>query len=71
MDTCSYLTELRWGVPSYEPLPTHVHHNIISANYGGSQAFDTDDGSSWYDIHHNFWFDSDGFKMDYVSLPPL
>lgn len=23
------------------------------------------DGSSWYDIHNNFWFDSDGFKMDY------
>ena len=44
---------------------THVYQNIISANYGGSQAFDTDDGSSWYDIHHNFWFDSDGFKMDY------
>jgi hypothetical protein len=37
----------------------------VSPFSGGSQAFDTDDGSSWYNIHHNFWFDSDGFKMDY------
>ena len=26
---------------------------------------DTDDGSSYYDIHHNVWYASDGMKMDY------
>jgi hypothetical protein len=41
-DRQPYLTELRYGVPSYEPMVTNVHHNIISANYGGSQSFDTD-----------------------------
>ena len=32
---------------------------------GASQGFDTDDGSSWYDIHDNFFFMADGWKMDY------
>ena len=32
---------------------------------GASQGFDTDDGSSWYDIHHNFMWMADGWKMDY------
>lgn len=41
----------------------HVGHNMIIANYGASQGFDTDDGSSWYDIHDNFMFMADG-KLD-------
>ena len=27
---------------------------------GASQGFDTDDGSSWYDINNNFMFMADG-----------
>ena len=42
-----------------------ITRNFISANYGGSQAFDNDDGSSYYNTHHNFWYSSDGVKMDY------
>ena len=42
---------------------SEVAHNMIIANYGASQGFDTDDGSSWYDIHHNFLYQSDGKKM--------
>ena len=37
----------------------------VIANYGASQGFDTDDGSSWYDIHDNFMFMADAWKMDY------
>ena len=29
------------------------------------QGFDTDDGSSWYDIKNNFFFEADAWKMDY------
>ena len=35
----------------------------VAAQYGASQGFDTDDGSSWYDIHDNFMFQADGWKM--------
>ena len=35
----------------------------VIANYGASQGFDTDDGSSWYDIHDNFFFMADAWKM--------
>jgi hypothetical protein len=43
----------------------NVDHNLIIANYGASQGFDTDDGSSWYNITNNFFFLADGWKMDY------
>ena len=39
-----------------------VYKNFIIANYGASQGFDTDDGSSWYDIHDNFFFEADAWK---------
>ena len=38
-------------------------HRAVIANYGASQGFDTDDGSSWYDIHDNFFFMADAWKM--------
>ena len=53
------------GEASYEAQMNSVDHNFIIANYGASQGFDTDDGSSWYDIHDNFFFLADAWKMDY------
>ena len=50
--------------PSYDAALTDVSYNFIIANYGGSQGFDNDDGSSWYDIHDNFIY-GEAFKMDY------
>jgi hypothetical protein len=47
---------------SYASLPSVSSHNFIDAGYGGSQAFDTDDGSSYLDIHDNFYVHSDMFK---------
>ena len=35
------------GAPSYTAKMNHVRNNMIIANYGSSQGFDTDDGSSW------------------------
>lgn len=42
-----------------------VSQNLIWANYGSSQGFDTDDGSSWYNISNNFMYQADGYKMDF------
>ena len=32
-----------------------THNNAINAGYGGSQAFDNDDGSAYYDTYDNFF----------------
>jgi hypothetical protein len=53
------------NTPSYIPLRRDISRNFIIANYGSSEGVDNDDGSSWYHIHHNVFYDSDGFKMDY------
>jgi len=50
---------------SYRGLHSETANNYIFANYGGSQAFDNDDGSSFFYTHDNAFYDSDGFKMDY------
>lgn len=60
-----FLTKVAHGYPSYDSALTVTKNNLIMANYGGSQAFDNDDGSSFYDTHDNFFYAADGFKMDY------
>ena len=65
-DRQPFLTTLRDGKSaSFDPIPRTIHRNLIFANYGGSQGIDNDDGSSWYNIHHNVFYSADGFKMDY------
>jgi len=64
-DRTAYLSDVATGEASYTAQMNSVDHNFIIANYGSSQGFDTDDGSSWYDIHHNFFFMADAWKMDY------
>ncbi|CAB9520741.1 expressed unknown protein [Seminavis robusta] len=63
-DRMPFLSETT-GVPSFSPLPTETRHNLIWANYGAAEGFDNDDGSSYYYTHHNAYYESDGFKMDY------
>ena len=53
------------GAASYRGLHSETAHNFIRANYGGSQAFDNDDGSAFFYTHDNAFWDADGFKMDY------
>ena len=52
-DRTAYISDVKYGAPSYEAQMNSVNNNFIIANYGASQGFDTDDGSSWYDIHDN------------------
>ena len=61
-----FLTDVNTpGTPSWTPAPSYVQRNLIVADNGGSQAVDNDDGSSWWTIRDNFFFRSDGLKMDY------
>ena len=64
-DRTAYISDVKYGRPSYTAAMNQVANNFIIANYGASQGFDTDDGSSWYDIHDNFFFMADAWKMDY------
>jgi Right handed beta helix region len=68
-DRQPFLTTLRNNgttiMPSFSPLMRTIARNFIFANYGASEGVDNDDGSSWYHIHHNVFYDSEGFKMDY------
>jgi len=62
-----FLTNIKSGghAASYAAALTETTHSMIIANYGASQSFDNDDGSSWYDTHDNFFYDASGFKMDF------
>ena len=66
-DRMPFLTSIRslGGIATYNSKDTETTHSMIIANYGASQSFDNDDGSSWYDTHDNFFYDASGFKMDY------
>jgi len=65
-DRMQFKTRVRFGDQlSYDPAVSVVARNFGIGDYGASQVFDTDDGSSWYHIHHNFFYDADLTKMDY------
>lgn len=54
-DRLPYITTVRTGKPSTIPAFNNVHHNFIVANYAADGGcLDNDDGSSYYQIHHNF-----------------
>jgi hypothetical protein len=53
------------GSTILDPLPTVITANFIFANNGAAQAVDNDDGSSFYSIENNVFYQADGFKMDY------
>ena len=64
-DRLPYITTVRNGTPSTIPAFNNVHHNFIVANYAADGGcFDNDDGSSYYDIHHNFCLYG-GHKSDF------
>lgn len=54
-DRQAYLTTVATGEPSYRPAENEIHHNfIVSDGDADGGAVDNDDGSSFYNIHHNF-----------------
>lgn len=66
-DRLPFLTDVAQpDTPSFAPAPTVIKNNFIWANYGGSQGVDNDDGSSFYHILDNAFYDADGFKVSRV-----
>merc|ERR1712194_109874 len=54
-DRLPYITTINDGTPSTVPKRNDVHNNFIVANYAADGGcLDNDDGSAYYDIHHNF-----------------
>lgn len=52
--------------PTVIPLTRHEHHNFILGTYSTQEAFDTDDGSSYYAMYENFLvYGSNGLKSDF------
>lgn len=52
------------------PQVLALFRSSFSCTAGLPLGVDNDDGSSFYDINENIFFDADGFKMDYVSKTP-
>jgi hypothetical protein len=54
-DRLPYFTTIRTGSPSTIPQTNVASGNFIVANYAADGGcLDNDDGSAYYDIHHNF-----------------
>ena len=53
------------GAGTFANSLTEVSRSMIIGNYGSSQGFDNDDGSSYYNTTHNVMYQASGFKMDY------
>lgn len=54
-DRVPFLTTVATGKPSLVPAVTNIHHNfIVSDGDADGGAIDNDDGSSFYNEHHNF-----------------
>ena len=65
-DRVPYITTLKTGKPSILPQWREVRHNFIIATYASQEAIDTDDGSSYYRTHDNFFVYADaGLKSDF------
>ena len=54
------------GKPTIIPLRRREHHNFILGTYSTQEAFDTDDGSSYYSMYGNFLvYGANGLKSDF------
>lgn len=53
-DRQPFITTILNGTPTTQMDWRDVTRNIVISNYGGSKEVDNDDGSLFYNIHHNF-----------------
>jgi len=65
-DRVPYITTIRNGTASIVPATRNIHHNFVIANYNSVSAIDNDDGSAYYNTHHNvFAYGGFGLKCDF------
>jgi hypothetical protein len=64
-DRQPFLTDVLDGTPSVTPAAREIHHNFFIDNYSPQENVDNDDGSQYYNTHHNFLvYGSTGMKSD-------
>jgi len=65
-DRVPYITTIGSGKPSVIPKYREITRNFIISVYSSQEAIDTDDGSSYYNTHHNFFaYAANGLKSDF------
>jgi len=65
-DRVPYITEIGNGSSSVIPAFQQIHNNFIIGTYQTQEGIDTDDGSSYYNTHDNFFMYGDfGLKNDF------
>ena len=61
-----YVTDVKDGSPSVDKAYDEVRQNFFIGNWYGQEAIDNDDGSCYYNTHHNFFvYASKGMKNDF------
>lgn len=60
-----FLTDVGSGEASVTPKYLEIRFNFLISNYGAGFGVDNDDTSSYYKIHHNFFYLGGGVKCDY------
>ena len=65
-DRVPYITRIGNGSSSIIPAYQQIHNNFIIGTYQTQEGIDTDDGSSYYNTHDNFFMYGDfGLKNDF------
>ena len=64
-DRLPYRTVNASGEASVFPAYSNIKHNFIISNYNSFDGVDNDDGSSYYEISKNLFYDGEGMKSDY------
>ncbi len=65
-DRVPYITKIGNGSSSIIPAFQQIHNNFIIGTYQTQEGIDTDDGSSYYNTHDNFFMYGDfGLKNDF------
>ena len=50
-----FVTKVRNGTATTEKQYDYISYNFIIANYNSKMGIDNDDGSAYYESHHNFF----------------
>lgn len=65
-DRVPYISDIATGKPSIVPQFREITQNFIVSTYSSQEAIDTDDGSSYYNTHDNFFvYAANGLKSDF------
>jgi len=67
-DRAPYITTVGLNAPNASIIPQfrNIHHNFMIANYNSQEAIDNDDGSAYYNTHHNYFvYAQSGLKSDF------